>query len=148
MILYHTPTFSSNCLNYSLVSSSLFIVVGLYFLVFQKAPTPVGYTTLLVGIFSIVHHLRNYNEEYDDIIRIVDIFFANLLALCVLYYRPTLVTLLFGVILLCAFLSIQYWITSAKYQSILHALFHISICIFLLFSFQNKKDLKILKQNK
>lgn len=147
MILYHIPTFSSNCFIFFFVSSSLFILVGLYFLVFQKAPTPVIYTTLLVGIFSMIHHLRNYDEEYDDIVRIVDIFFANLLALCVLYYRPTMVTLLFGVILLCTFLSIQYWI-KYWYKSMVHALFHTSICIFLLFSFQHEKDLKILKQSK
>ena len=146
MILYHSPSFSSKNFNYSLLSSSFFVLLGLYFVIFQKAPLVIQYVISMVGIFSVVHHLRNYDEEYNDIIRMFDIFFANLLAICVFYYRPTLATLLFGILLLSTFLSIQYWITSNKYKSLVHAVFHTSICIFLFLSFQ--KDLKILKNRK
>lgn len=135
MIFYHRPKFSSKSFNYSLLSSFLFVLLGVYFIILQKAPLVIQYVTLLVGIFSVLHHLRSYNEEYRDIIRILDIMFANALAIAVFYYQPTLVTLLFGILLLGTFLSIQYWMTSNKYKSLVHALFHTSICIFLFFSF-------------
>ena len=58
MILYKTPEFSCHKSYYSLFSSVLMFFVSLHVK---------NYIALIVSLFSIVHHCRSYEDDYNDI---------------------------------------------------------------------------------
>ena len=135
MIFYYKPSFKWNYPNYSLFSSLLFIIVGMYLMITEQGPSTIQYMTLIVGLISVIHHCRTNDENFHDIFRMIDIFCANLLGLLVFYYKPTYDTLYFGIFILFIFILIQK-LNCNRNKSFFHALFHISICIFILYSFK------------
>ena len=134
MIFYYKPSFKWTYPNYSLLSSFLFILLGIYFIITKQAPIIIQNITLIVGIISVIHHCRTFDEDFNDIFRMIDIFFANLLVVLIFYYKPTYDTFCFGLFLLFFFLMIQKFYSNRN-KSFFHAIFHLLICIFIFFRF-------------
>jgi hypothetical protein len=132
MKFYYTPCLSSNKVYYSLYTSILLLLLSFYF-IYSKKGTPFLRTLLfLVGFISTIHHCRTFDDEYRDVFRILDMFFANLLGLYILYLYRNRTTFIILLAISLLFLYIQLKCKSLKLQSLLHSFIHIFVAIVLL----------------
>ena len=134
MKFYHTPSFSINKPYYSLYTSILLLLLSLYFIYTNKGTLSLRILLFLVGFISTIHHCRTFDDEYRDVFRVLDMFFANLLGLYILYLYQNTIT--YGIILsVCLlYLYIQLKCKSLKLQSLLHSYIHILVAMVLLFN--------------
>jgi len=134
MKFYILPSYSPKKFYYSWYSSFLFIVLGIYFILKDLSSKWVQYNLLLVGFISIIHHRRSFEDEYHDIYRLVDIFFALLLSFRIVYENCTPDILFIGTCFIFFFLFTQIILSpkNPKMKSILHALLHLFACICIL----------------
>jgi hypothetical protein len=134
MKFYYTPSLSFNKTYYSLYTSLLLLSLSLYFIYTKKGTLLLRNLLFLVGFLSTIHHCRTFDDEYRDVFRILDMFFANLLGLYILYLYQNTIT--YGIILsVCLlFLYIQLQCKSSKLQSLLHSYIHILVAAVLLFN--------------
>lgn len=132
MKFYIKPSFSLNKKYYSLYTSILLLLLSIYLLYKNKGTLILQYLLFIVGFISIIHHCRSFDDEYNDIFRIIDICFANILGLYIIYLYPNEIT--FGFIFLISFLFLytQNKCKSSKVQSLLHSIIHISVIIIIL----------------
>lgn len=134
MKFYHMPSFSIHKTYYSLSTSLFLLLLSLYFFYTKKGTPLLRNLLFLVGFFSTIHHCRTYEDEYHDVFRILDLFFANLLGLYILYLYQNTIT--YGIILsVCLlYLYIQLECKSLKLQSLLSSYIHIIVAMALLFN--------------
>ena len=119
---------------YSLYTSFFLCMTSLY--LFEKKQTPriLQRLLFLVGVISMIHHCRSFQDDYDDFFRIIDIIFANLLGLCILYLYPNQKTFTLLTIICFLFFHVQFQCKSnPQKQSILHSFIHM-IVIIIIFS--------------
>lgn len=134
MEFYHMPSFSIHKTYYALYTSLFLFSLSLYFFYTKKGTPTLRKLLFLVGFFSTIHHCRTYEDEYHDVFRILDLFFANLLGLYILYLYQNPIT--YGIILIICllFLYIQLECKSSKTQSLLNSYIHILAAMALLFN--------------
>lgn len=117
---------------YSLLTSFLLFMTSLY--LFERNQTPLILQRLLflVGVISMIHHCRSFQDDYDDFFRIIDIVFAILLGLCIIYLYPNEKTFLLLILICFLFLHVQFQCkANPKKQSILHSFIHIIVIIII-----------------
>lgn len=132
MKFYHTPSFSINKPYYSLYTSILLLLLSFYFIYTNKGTLSLRILLFLVGFISTIHHCRTFDDEYRDVFRVLDMLFANLLGLYILYLYQNTIT--YGILLFVSlfFLYIQLKCKSSKTQSLLHSYIHILVAMVLL----------------
>ena len=74
MNFYSIPNCMPYSVFFSLYSSYIFIVLGIIILTIPNNPIPIwfGIIQTLVGIISILHHMRPYEQYYNDIIQYIE----------------------------------------------------------------------------
>lgn len=132
MKFYIKPCFSFNKKYYSLYTSFILLLLSFYLISTNKGTLTLQYLLLIVGFISIIHHCRSFEDEYNDIFRIIDICFANILGLYIIYLYPNEIT--FGIIFIISFLFLytQNKCKSSKIQSILHSFIHILVSLIII----------------
>ena len=140
MKFYITPSIDSSKSYYSLYTSVLFVILSFYLGYYKKCPSIVYLTILVVGFVSMIHHARSFEDEYDDVFRYVDIFFAFSLSILIIYFYLHKVTIVFGIFLVSLFVYIQKNCTSPRIKSILHAIFHLLVIFLLLYNVNQTSD--------
>lgn len=135
MIFYIKPCFSKEKSYYSLVTSFLIFSFSIYYILFNKGTVSLQYLLFLVGFTSILHHCRSFSHEYKDFIRILDIVFANILGIYILYLYYNCLT--FGILIIISFVFLysQNKCKSSKNQSFLHSFIHILVCLILIINY-------------
>ncbi len=131
MQFYIPPEISKDKYYYSWFSSFLFVILGVYFIVTNRATKSIQYTLLVVGVLSVIHNIRTFDDEYNDIIRHIDILFASLLAYLIYKSNPTRTTIIFGYFTLVLFLYISHVSTNSLSRSLLHSFLHILVCLYI-----------------
>ena len=148
MKFYIIPSFSSTKFYYSFYSSFLFILLGLYFIMTKRATKSIQYSLVLVGVISTIHHCRSFSDEYNDMVRLIDISCACFIAFLIIYNNFTINVLFVATCIVGFFLYIQNSNNlNSKQKSLLHGIFHISVCLSVFFlylertcCFQSIKD--------
>ena len=134
MKLFITPTFSKENYYYSFYSSIIILCSSIY-LYFMNCPF--SFLVGIVGLLSIIHHTRSYQQKSTDFFRCIDIFFANFLGLYIFYLYPNKETVFFLSLISFLYLLIQK-INSFQYKSLLHSLMHIILCFMIFFHLFSK----------
>lgn len=131
MKFYCTPTFPKNSFYFSLWTSISFFFVATYFF-FQKKYPSLLFLALLytVSIVSIFHHVRSYDETFNDVVRWIDIVFANCFGFYLLFFfnkEPNL----FWIFSTCYFFMFTQFAKDTKTKSFFHSLSHSSVLVWL-----------------
>ena len=131
MKFYCIPTFSKKSFYFSLFTSICFFFVANYFFLQKIYPTPLFIVLLyIVSIVSIFHHVRSYDETFNDVVRWIDIVFANSFGFYVLFFfnkEPNL----FWIFSTCYFFMFTQFAKDTKTKSFFHSLCHSSLLIWL-----------------
>lgn len=123
------PTFTKTSRYYSFYSSILLLCSSIYLYFMNQS---LSFLLGIVGLLSIFHHSRSYEQEFNDLFRYLDIFFANLLGLYVFYLFPTIYSVFLLSLIGFLFLSLQK-IESPIYKSFFHSIIHILVCFIIFF---------------
>ena len=135
MKFYIFPTISISKNYYSFYTSFGFLLLYLYLTFYQKGPPLLQNVILLVAIFSMIHHVRSFEDDYHDFFRYMDILLATCLSVLILFYYFNQVTIFFGILLVSLFFYIQIKCKSfPKKQSILHACLHLLVISLLIYN--------------
>ena len=134
MKLFIPPQFSKEYYYYSFYSSILLLCSSIYLYFMNQS---LSFLLGVVGLLSIFHHSRSYEQEFNDLFRYLDIFFANLLGLYIFYLFPNKETVFFLSLISFLYLSIQK-INSFQYKSLLHSFIHIILCFMIFFPLFSK----------
>ena len=114
---------------WSLFTSILFFFTGLYFYGNKRFPLLICVFLMACGIASTFHHTRRYDEpgwEKDEI-RAMDIFFATILGLLLIYYYGTHLLLWVMVVILIGFRFTIDRLNTYEEKTIWHAGMHLFI---------------------
>ena len=112
---------------YSLLSSISMLFLSVY-LIYQEKN--IGYLSILVSIFSILHHYRSYSKSGPDgthgtdIIQLIDIFLTLCLGI-VLFRIDHYNRVYIGLIIVLYFCIISIFSDSPHKQSLLHMIIHV-----------------------
>jgi hypothetical protein len=131
MKLFISPIFSDKYHYYSFYSSILILCTSIYLFYCNVS---LFYLVGIVGLLSIFHHSRAYEQFSNDIFRFIDIFFANLLGIYILYLYPNEITVFLLSVIGFIYLSIQK-IQSFRLKSFLHSLMHFTLCFLIFFHY-------------
>jgi hypothetical protein len=119
MKFYTFPTISLSKNYYSFYTSFWFLLLYFYLTFYQKGP-------LL---------LRNFEDDYHDFFRYIDILLAICLSVLILFYYFNQVTIFVGILLVCLFCYIKIKCKSfPKKQSIFHAFLHLLVIFLLIYN--------------
>ena len=129
MKLFIPPQFSKEYHYYSFYSSIIILCSSIY-LYFMNCS--LSFLVGVVGLLSIFHHSRSYEQKSTDIFRCIDIFFANLLGLYIFYLYPNEETVFFLSLIGFLYLFIKK-INSFQYKSFLHSIMHFLLCFMIFF---------------
>jgi hypothetical protein len=134
MKLYYKPSFSSKKKYYSLYSSLTLFVLSLY-IIYRKEKSFLSLLLFITGFISSIHHCRSFEDEYNDICRILDMTFANILGIYILYKHPNQIT--FGGIfaIVCLFLHLHMQVKSIKLKSFFHSFLHYLLCLLVIYNY-------------
>ena len=135
---YTIPTISSSKYYYSFYTSFGFILLYFYLQCYQKCASILYHTILLVGIVSSIHHIRSFEDDYNDMFRYIDIVLATCFTLLMVFFYWNQVLICFGILLVVFFFYIQTQITSPKKQSIFHAWLHLLVISLVLLTVNNQ----------
>lgn len=134
MKLFIPPTFSKEYYYYSFYSSIIIVCSSIY-LYFMNCS--LSFLVGIVGLLSIFHHSRSYEQNSNDFFRCIDIFFANFLGLYIFYLYPNKETVFFLSLISFLYILIQK-INSFPYKSLLHSFMHLILCFMIFFSLFSK----------
>ena len=130
MNFYSIPNCMPYSVFFSLYSSYIFIVLGIFILTIPNNPIPIwfGIIQTLVGIISTLHHMRPYEQYYNDIIQYIDIFLANVYGVCIVYLFKDIITII-SLTLGAIFYTLikfkkKYW-----HKSMIHLCMHMCIIV-------------------
>ena len=94
----------------------------------NNIPQWLGWLCMLVAFVSSFHHMRPYDQEYDDILRLVDVVVANSFgaALFVLFYNSIVqwVGLAVVIVILIGLAKLPH----PNSKSFMHMWFHLTVC--------------------
>ena len=132
MKFYKVPKFCYGKNYYSLYTSFLLFMASLYLFQNNQGPMILKSSLFFVGLTSMIHHCRSFEDDYNDIFRIIDIIFANLFGLLILYLYPNPKTFALLTFISVLFLHIQFQCKQhPKKQSILHSFIHIFVIMII-----------------
>lgn len=133
MYIYDLPIYNITYSYHSFYSSLLFIPLSFIISDFTTLPKWYSYIIFLVGCVSSIHHLRSYGQENSccyDMVRYLDVFLANILGGCMIYfYNNSKYFLHISFFLSSLFLSVFFYFVNNRIKTQLHALFHILVVI-------------------
>lgn len=132
MKIYEYPTFNRGYTYYSLLTSILFILVAIY-LYYSITTQDLALLLSLVGLFSVFHHARSYEQNYNDYFRYVDILFANILGLYIMIHFKNIFTLSILGLIICLFFSINKC-SSPKTKSFIHSYLHLLVILVVFYN--------------
>lgn len=134
MILYQKPSFSSKKKYYSLYSSLTLFLLSLY-IIYRKEKSFLSLLLFITGFISSIHHCRSFEDKYNDIFRILDMTFANILGIYILYKHPNQITFggIFAIVFL--FLHLHMKVKSIKLKSLLHSFLHYILCFVVIYNY-------------
>lgn len=135
MKLFIPPIFSNEYHYYSFYSSIIILCSSIYLYFMNHS---LSFLLGIVGLLSIFHHSRAYEQEFNDLFRYLDIFIANFSGLYILYVYPTEETVFFLSLISFLYLYIQK-INSFSYKSLLHSIIHLILCFMIFFHLFYKK---------
>lgn len=95
--LYVYPDWNPECIYWTIYTSLLFVIIVIYK---TNLPQWFGFINITLGIVSTLHHMRSYKQQYEDWLRLLDLFFAILygISLVILFGYSTSITFLFAAI--------------------------------------------------
>lgn len=130
--IYKYPEFNKNYTYYSFFTSILFILVVIY-LYNSNAERDLTLLLSIVGFFSVIHHARSYEQNYNDYFRYVDILFANILGLYIMIHFKNIFTLSILGLIICLFFSINKC-SSPRTKSLIHSYLHLTVILIIFYN--------------
>ena len=135
--LFVYPEYNSAYSYWSLVTSCLFAIILTYISISGVCKdTYLLFLFGMVTVLSIVHHTRAYEQEYTDLIRYVDIFFAVSLGIYLVCtnYQDYMIYVFVALIGICFYFI--HTIDIPHVQSKIHAIAHVIAILFVLYCVQ------------
>lgn len=124
---YARPLWKKNSAYWSLFSSFIFFPAGLIAVLYRKKndiPVWLGYDIFLVAFVSVFHHMRAYDEEYDDWLRLIDLVIANSLGVILVVLFWNRIGLWVGMTLVVISMVFLQRARLPNTKSLWHAIFH------------------------
>ena len=132
--LYAAPLWKPGSAYYSMMSSMFFFVVAEVIFKFPSARIPewFGWVVLILATISSFHHMRAFDEEYDDWLRMFDLAAAAIFGATslVLFYN-SIVTWI-AMALVVVFVRALKASPSPNVKSFWHMWFHLTVCAALI----------------
>jgi len=123
---YVYPDWNPECIYWTIYTSLLFVIIGIIIVIYKtNLPQWFGFINISLGIVSTLHHMRSYKQQYEDWLRLLDLFVAILygISLVILFGHTTYITFLFAAITIY-FLKRE---NDPNNKCKWHALFHLII---------------------